>query len=119
MDTKKKEKICLFFYITRQRKTKNKKERDEEKQRESGWVGVMHAGQEARGKISDRLYGDSQLCLSHTLEPFDSLPDKTKARFKFKLRKKKSKERLNSQSCDTWYSNLNVAHVQIKPSLGC
>jgi len=27
-------------------------------------VGVMHAGQEARGKISDRHYGDTEL--SHT-----------------------------------------------------
>lgn len=31
----------------------------------AGWVGVMHAGQEARGKISDRHYGDTELPLTH------------------------------------------------------
>lgn len=38
-------------------------------------MGVMHAGQEARGKISDRHYGDTELSLSHTLERFDLLPE--------------------------------------------
>lgn len=47
-------------------------------------MGVMHAGQEARGKISDRHYGDTELSLSlshtstHTLRPFDLLPETVK-----------------------------------------
>ena len=40
--------------------------REGAKQREGGWVGVMHAGQEARGKISDRHYGDTELSDTHT-----------------------------------------------------
>lgn len=46
-------------------------------------MGVMHSGQEARGKISDRHYGDidsrtRSLSHTHTLEPFHLLPETVK-----------------------------------------